>query len=240
MEHAVPEKLWVDRSQCRYVADNGSVRNPALPDCVQGISAVKAIAIAQLEGQRIYAINQANASTALAKLPIGGSVGQEVRSAVQSGKEVIVHERPVNIQGWSGYGYVITDPETGAGGYIIEGRGNGGWLLILFAIALIAIALFVTVSLFLAGYIAGFGLALALGGFYFTFTQLLDGIKSAQNDSDINRVAAFAATKALASIFLGWVGAAFYGAQIAVGALNSMMPFTMLNFSIFFFAGWFA
>ena len=27
-----------------------------------------------------------------------------------------------------GYGYTIVDPETGAGGYIIEGRGNGGSL----------------------------------------------------------------------------------------------------------------
>jgi len=28
----------------------------------------------------------------------------------------------------SGCGYAIVDPETGAGAYIIEGKGNGGWL----------------------------------------------------------------------------------------------------------------
>lgn len=61
--------------------------------------------------------------TALAALPIGGNVGSEIRSAVDSGKEVVVHERAINSNGWSGYGYIIVDPETGAGGYLIEGGG---------------------------------------------------------------------------------------------------------------------
>jgi hypothetical protein len=79
--------------------------------------------------------NNRGANTALAKLPIGGNVGQEIRNAVQAGKEVTIHEKPVSAFGWTGYGYSIVDPETGAGGYIIEGGGNGaimerlqGWL----------------------------------------------------------------------------------------------------------------
>jgi hypothetical protein len=87
---------------------------------------MKALAIAQQQGQKIYTINQQNASTALAKLSIGGSVGQEIRNAVLSGKEVTVHEKPINAYGWTGYGYSIINPETGAGGYVIEGGGNGG------------------------------------------------------------------------------------------------------------------
>jgi hypothetical protein len=105
------------------------VKNPALPECGQAISAVKALAIAQQEGQKIYTITPQNASTALAKLSTGGSVGQEIRSTVLSGKEVTVHEKSISAYGWSGYGYVIVDPETGAGGYIIEGSGNGGFIL---------------------------------------------------------------------------------------------------------------
>ncbi|MBO9678474.1 MAG: transglutaminase domain-containing protein [Acidovorax sp.] len=128
MEHAVPEQYWVDKSQCRYVDGNGQVQNPTKMDCVQGISAVKAIAIAQAEGQRIYTINQQNAATALSNLPVGGSVGAEIRAAVEAGKEVTVHERAISAKGWTGYGYIITDSETGAGGYLIEGKGNGGWL----------------------------------------------------------------------------------------------------------------
>ncbi|WP_460507795.1 hypothetical protein [Hydrogenophaga soli] len=128
MEHAVPEQFWVDKSQCRYVDEAGQIQNPTLADCAQGVSAVKALAIAQAEGQRIYTITAENAATALPNLPVGGSVGNEIRSAVQAGKEVTVHERAINAHGFSGYGYIVTDPDTGGGGYLIEGRGNGGIL----------------------------------------------------------------------------------------------------------------
>jgi hypothetical protein len=97
-----------------------------MADCAQAVSAVKAIAIAQAEGQRIYTINQSNAATALPKLPVGGTVGQEIQSAIQAGKEVTFHERGINAHGFSGYGYIITDPDTGGGAYLIEGKGNGG------------------------------------------------------------------------------------------------------------------
>ena len=126
MEHAVPEQFWVDKSQCRYTDENGQVQNPTLAACQQAISAVKAIAIAQAEGQKIYTINQENRATALSKLPVGGDVGAEIISAVNAGKEVTVHEKAITAFGWTGYGYTIVDPDTGAGAYIIEGKGNGG------------------------------------------------------------------------------------------------------------------
>ena len=129
MEHAVPEQFWVDKNQCRYTDETGTIKNPAMADCAQAVSPVKAIAIAQAEGQRIYTINQSNAATALPKLPVGGTVGQEIQSAIQAGKEVTFHERGINAHGFSGYGYVITDPETGGGAYLIEGKGNGGILI---------------------------------------------------------------------------------------------------------------
>jgi hypothetical protein len=144
MEHAVPEAFWVDKTQCRYTDDQGTLQNPGMADCAQGISAVKAIAIAQSEGQKIYTVTQDNAATALHKLPIGGSVGAEIRSAVQAGKEVTVHERAINAHGWSGYGYIVTDPETGAGGYIIEGKGNGGILMILAGVALAIASMYIS------------------------------------------------------------------------------------------------
>ncbi len=128
LEHAIPEQMWINRMQCRYVDEIGQVVNSAKPPCVQGISAIKAISFAQAEGQRVYTINQNNAATALAALPVGGDIGSEIRSAINAGKEITVHEKAINSYGWSGYGYIIIDPETGAGGYIIEGRGNGGFL----------------------------------------------------------------------------------------------------------------
>ena len=103
-----------------FLGQQGQIQNPTKADCAQGVSAVKAIAIAQAEGQRIYTINQSNAATALAKLPVGGTVGQEIQSAIQAGKEVTFHERAINAHGFSGTGYIITDPETGAGAYIVS------------------------------------------------------------------------------------------------------------------------
>ncbi|WP_353362196.1 transglutaminase domain-containing protein [Acidovorax sp. FG27] len=129
MEHAVPEQYWVDKSQCRYVDENGQTQNFAKEDCTQGISAVKAIAIAQSQGQKIYTINQSNRDTALPKLALGGGAVAEIRNAIEAGKEVTFHESPISAHGWTGHGYTITDPETGAGAYIIEGKGNGGNLL---------------------------------------------------------------------------------------------------------------
>ena len=126
MEHAAPEAFWVDKTKCSHTDENGRIQNPTLNPCAEGISAVKAIAIAQAEGQKIYTINKQNAQTALAKLPIGGEVGSEIRNAVNAGKEVTVHEKSINKHGWKGFGYIVIDPETGAGAYIIEGNGNEG------------------------------------------------------------------------------------------------------------------
>ena len=160
MEHAVPEQFWVDKSQCRYTDENGQVQNPTLAACQQAISAVKAIAIAQAEGQKIYTINQENRTTALSKLPVGGDVGAEIISAVNAGKEVTVHEKAITAFGWTGYGYTIVDPDTGAGAYIIEGKGNGGWLTILggwllffigFTLIVFALLAFIDVAGFFAG-----------------------------------------------------------------------------------------
>jgi hypothetical protein len=143
MEHATPEQFWVDKSSCSYVDENGQTKNPTLEPCAEAISAVKAIAIARNEGQKIYTITPQNAATALPMLPVGGDVGSEIRSAVQSGKEVTVHERAINANGWTGYGYIIIDPDTGAGSYLIEGKGNGAIMILLLGIVFMLAAVLI-------------------------------------------------------------------------------------------------
>lgn len=94
---------------------------------------------------------------------VGGNVGAEIRAAVQAGKEVTVHESAISTTGWTGYGYVITDPETGAGGYLIEGKGDGGWLALGVAAVFLAIGLyFVLLPFFIlfAAYLSAVLLAL--------------------------------------------------------------------------------
>jgi hypothetical protein len=94
---------------------------------LDGISAVKALAIANQQGQKIYTLTTANANL-LTEVTIDSTSRQEIQNALNAGKEVTVHELPINEFGWTGSGYVIIDPDTGAGGYKLNGGGNGGSL----------------------------------------------------------------------------------------------------------------
>lgn len=51
---------------------------------------------------------------------------QEIRNSVNAGKVVTANEQRINFNGWVGEGYIIIDPETGAGAYKIAGGENGG------------------------------------------------------------------------------------------------------------------
>jgi len=124
MESYIPEQSLSDRSNCSYV-DNAQIVNPTLPPCQQAISAVRAIEIAAKSGQKIFTINSDNATVAIPQLQQSSSVVSEVQNAVAAGKIVTIHQSPINANGWSGAGYVEIDPGTGAGAYLIEGKGNG-------------------------------------------------------------------------------------------------------------------
>jgi len=55
----------------------------------------------------------------------------EINSALSAGKEVTTHTDGVSIPGgWSGFGYIILDPDTGVGAYKISGGANGGYYVI--------------------------------------------------------------------------------------------------------------
>ena len=220
MEHAAPEAFWVDKTKCSHTDENGRIQNPTLNPCAEGISAVKAIAIAQAEGQKIYTINKANAQTALAKLPIGGEVGSEIRNAVNAGKEVTVHEKSINKHGWKGFGYIVIDPETGAGAYLIEGSGNGAILFMIGAFILgMLFAMLPAIIATGGAALAAIGPLLLLG----IGSLLMGGALLGIFDSGLCKVGlglivgtslAFVST----SILLPAIGAA--NASIAAGALN--------------------
>lgn len=124
MEHLVPEQMY------------STEEAPA-----NGISAVKAIQLAAAEGQKIYTITQANLSIALQQIQMSSEIKADIRSAVSAGMEVTTHQQPVNFFGSQSVGYILLDPNTGAGAYRIGGGENGA---------------------FIAGIIHGEGLGLAL------------------------------------------------------------------------------
>ena len=111
-EHIIPEQLFSLEDQ------------PA-----HAISAVKALSIASASGQRIYTIKASNLDTALSQLTINSAIKAEIRQAVLAGLEATVHQHPVDYQGWRGTGYVLINPDSGAGAYKISGGANGGALI---------------------------------------------------------------------------------------------------------------
>ncbi len=111
MEHLVPEQMF------------STPENKA-----QGISAVKALAIASSEGQKIWTITQSNLELALSKIILSAETENDIRNSVNAGKVVTAHEQRINFNGWIGEGYTVIDPTTGAGGYLIAGGGNGGFI----------------------------------------------------------------------------------------------------------------
>ncbi|MCP4695805.1 MAG: sugar-binding protein, partial [Gammaproteobacteria bacterium] len=106
-EHRIPELFFINEE------------NPG-----KTISAVKALAIAAQQGQRIYQITSANISV-LDRLNIGAEVKDDIRAAAAVGKEAAVSEGTITVADWTGTGYIISDPATGAGAYRISGGSNG-------------------------------------------------------------------------------------------------------------------
>jgi hypothetical protein len=122
-EHAVPERLFADPAK--------PLDDPTQP---QGISAVKALAIAAGQGQRIYTLNQQNQAYhagIVAGLGTDADTKAEIANALNAGMEVTVHQADITAHGWTGSGYIVLDPETGAGAYKISGGANGGLLILL-------------------------------------------------------------------------------------------------------------
>ncbi len=111
LEHQTPEQMY-----------NTDPQNPT-----QGISTMKAFALANAEGQKIYTITQANINEILPKIQASSLTKGDIQSSVNAGKTVTVHEREVSVPGWTGTGYMVIDPNNANGAYMISGGGNGGF-----------------------------------------------------------------------------------------------------------------
>ncbi len=94
---------------------------------VEAISAIKALQIANIQGIPIHQIDENNLSEKLPMLQLSSEVKTDIQNVVQAGKVVIVSERNIQLNDWNGVGYIVLDPTTGAGAYMISGL-SGGYL----------------------------------------------------------------------------------------------------------------
>lgn len=118
-----------------------------LESAAEGVSAIKALQVANDKGIPIYTVNQTNINTVLPQLEVDIQVKEDIQDAVNAGKEVTVSKTNISFNGWIGCGYIVINPETGAGAYMLSGGTNGGVLLValmlLTAIALLALAVII-------------------------------------------------------------------------------------------------
>lgn len=111
LENAVPEQLY---------------STPDMP--AQGLSAVKALKIANDQGIPLYKITQGNIANIMPQLQLDADTKSDIADAVNAGKEVTVSKSNITFGTWTGCGYIISDPTTGAGAYMISGGANGAIL----------------------------------------------------------------------------------------------------------------
>jgi hypothetical protein len=92
-----------------------------------GISAMSLLSKANQLGTRIYTLTDPF-DPVLNGLAISEDVKSELRNAVASGKKVLFPGSTLSVANWHGVGYLIVDPDTGAGAYLVSGGINGGIL----------------------------------------------------------------------------------------------------------------
>ncbi len=93
---------------------------------VDAVSAAKLLQLANAGGVPIRQIDAANAAAELPLLQTADIVKTEISDAVRQGWLASVPVRDFARNAWTGLGYVLTDPVTGAGGYFISGGIAGG------------------------------------------------------------------------------------------------------------------
>lgn len=198
---------------------------------------MKAIAIAASQGQKVFTINQSNASVAIPLLSHRASVIDEVAASVAAGKEVTIHQSAITANGWTGAGYTVVDRETGAGAYLIEGGARGAIFFVTFVLLVIAILL--PLFLFSAGFIGIGGLILAGGGAVWNFASFIKELGQISTFEEFNQLAAFTSIKAFASIAFGLLGWFFYGSLAEFGPITALTPYSLFNAAFLFLAGLF-
>ncbi|QOC23502.1 transglutaminase family protein [Wenzhouxiangella sp. AB-CW3] len=194
----------------------------------EGVSAVAAIAKAQAEGQRVFHVTQDNLNEVMAEVSISQASREDIQRAVsQFGYEAVVHEAPITVPGWRGSGYILTDPETGAGSYMIDGGKNGAFVVLMAGLgtALLIGGVFLMIFAPIMGFLMG--LAAAIIGAIAMGVAIETVITDPEADwgdllSGVLLGAALVAVLALVAKFLAGLMATIT-AQIALEAFSVML-----------------
>jgi hypothetical protein len=95
----------------------------------EGMSAVKALIIANNNGIPVYEIHRNNINEIVPLLQVPHEVKLDIINNINAGNTVAIPKTGIDYMGWNGVGYIINDPATGSAGYMISGGLAGGELL---------------------------------------------------------------------------------------------------------------
>jgi hypothetical protein len=91
-----------------------------------GVSAVRLIALALEQGQRVILVNSDNLGIQLARIQASEAVKADIRNAVAAGLVAITPEQQSSNKSWVGSGYILANLSTGEAAYRISEGLNGG------------------------------------------------------------------------------------------------------------------
>jgi hypothetical protein len=92
---------------------------------VQSVSTVRILKLSAAKGVPIYSIDLSSADTFLPLLQLKIADKVDIMNAVNAGKKVIVPKMELTQGNWTGVGYIVLDPLTGAASYQISGGLSG-------------------------------------------------------------------------------------------------------------------
>lgn len=90
------------------------------------VSTIRILSEANRMGIPVYTVDKSNLAAVLPKLDVTSTVKTDITNSVNAGKKVTIPQRNIRYFDWTGTGYVVLDPATGAAAYMISGGTAGG------------------------------------------------------------------------------------------------------------------
>jgi len=105
----------------------GSILEQFFRQSGKAASAVSLLRSASMQGIPVHEITPTNAAAILPLLTLPDETKTDIHNAISAGKTVYVTAREITLNGWTGTGYMVIDPATGAGAYQISGGLAGAF-----------------------------------------------------------------------------------------------------------------
>ena len=93
---------------------------------MEALSTIKVFEKATEQGVPILMLSKANYSEKKGLLDLSESVIKDIEQAINNGRMVMVAAEEISVYDWTGTGYIVLNPDTGAAGYMLSGGIAGG------------------------------------------------------------------------------------------------------------------